>query len=270
VIPTRRVARAGLAFAIACSDADTPPGEGVGDVSTGGSADPTVTYAFAWDVAGVAFESAAPALRLRSDLGIVWTLSHLAIGTYTAELVPCADDVTLASPVRDGLAFAGHSADPNALTVYVDTVETLPGPVALLPDSPLVTGPIASKAGRYCEVYVAARRIRPDWTGFETALDGFSVVIEGTWQRDGEGPVPFRGDAIAAAALVTPIRAPSGEPFTFYGGVQSGRVAVTRRLATLMDGLDPAELEATDVAYGALVNLLTTATATVDVSLSSR
>ncbi len=213
--------------------------------------DATAVVRYRTDVTLGAARLEAGVLVVTNDLGLTFRLTDVWVGDYAVALVPC--EAARRTEVRwpSGLAWANHG-EPTPTEVLVALPHSLLAPPASGDLAVAALEPI-----RYCTAYLGTRRVRPDWEGRPStpALDGFSLVLRGTWVRPGEAAQPLSAEAIPAVAALIPV--------SIDGMDRSVTVTFVRDLGRLMDGLDPRALQSDELAYRALRNLQEHVTVTV-------
>lgn len=194
-----------------------------------------VSYAVAWDLTGTEQQDGARVLH--TDLGYEVRLTRLVVVEHTVSLVPCVDTVTALADLVVPVARAGHPAsdDPSSLVAI--------RPVDALHEATVTLG-IANPGGAsYCGVHWVVADAPAG-----SPVEGRSIVVEGTWRRGGE-----QGSLAWTSAW------PQGRSTPVaLAGVGSDRLAVTvtRRLSTLLDGVELATARDLEGLWQVLVHLV--------------
>ncbi|MCB9666135.1 MAG: hypothetical protein H6732_18650 [Alphaproteobacteria bacterium] len=202
-----------------------------------------VQYTVVWDPAGTTLEEGARVLH--TDLGYEVRLTRLLVVEHTVSLVPCVDRSTalLGWPVATAWAAHPASDDPSSLvaTRAVDALD--PSPVTL--------GTTHPGGEAYCGAHWVVADAPPG-----SPHAGHSLVVEGSWRK---------GDRAGTLAWTSAWPQGRSTPIDL-GALGTDRVAVTvtRRLATILDGVDLATARDLEGLWQVLVHLVDDTTVRVD------
>lgn len=195
----------------------------------------SVTWAFAWDEAGLVREVDG-GWTTTTDLGVRVHVTRAELVTFTASLVPCETHAADAW-VPWSSAWAGHGGFTDPTHVVAPVHEDV---VALRPTQ-VDTGPVPEAT--YCQVHALLAR---DATA---ASEGTSLRLDGTWAApDGRTGVL----ALRTARARGVVRELS------TGGTGAWTVTLTRHPARWFDGIRFVDGE--DVATDVLTAVLDTMT----------
>lgn len=215
-------------------------------------------------------------VRLQSDLGYEIEIERAFLLQSSVSLVDCEgvggdvwDDFVAGLRVltTPGRAYAGHgeALDPSAV-VTPTYVDLLAAPGALQSTS---LGARSFASTRYCRVHQLVAMsyepalVREAPEGVD--LSAVSLALEGAWRSPGQEswhPLALRS-TLSFGALVDLPEVYEGELHDAYA-----QVRITRRLASLMDGIDLASFTEDEVARALLRNLVTHAQVRVVVGAS--
>lgn len=221
-------------------------------------------YELRWKTDGVSWDPSTQRFTLTNNLGVLFEIDRGYLVNYSAELTECDPDPEpwgwrLLSLPR---AWAGHaegSASPSA--VWTQRVERLG------PGEPLEFGRVQPPAQRYCGVHYLVARANPNPTGEpdDLPLEGVSLYLEGRAQHPGGLPQPFvvqTGLPVGVLTHLYPLGAYGDDAQALALDTAQGgaTVRITRDLAAVFQGADPATMSARTLERHLLGNLADSAT----------
>lgn len=189
-----------------------------------------------------------------NDLGFNVTVTHGYMVSFSAQLVPCPDDVldggtTTGALLRtlfgSGVAHASDGTeelDSSGVQAYV---EGLKNPVATL------RGPAQALGHTYCRVHYLIARGPEGIASLPTdvAMEGTSLYLTGTWRLGQGDETSFEWRTASPTALFGELEG------TLNSANTGAEVTITRSLGRLFDGVDFAVMTADEGEKQALLNL---------------
>lgn len=258
-----------LLLAPNCTSEQGAPGSG-GAGGSGGSADPGAllrgtTWSLTWDQARVTRPEGG-GWSVDTDSGYRVHVTSGWLVDYSVSLGLCDEGGQGGGGSALGRFFGVRSAyaheDGNASTIDLQHAEDLTGSLeAHRPWS------AAFPAARYCRVHWLAGRGDPRLdspAGID--LQGLSLVLAGTWERDGA-----RGDLAVSTwwpqgylVDLDAVTAPGWPAAASDGEARVAEITVKRSLGSLFDGIDLARASDEELAGRVLENLALYTEATVE------
>jgi hypothetical protein len=218
-------------------------------------------WTLAWDDAGVSYP-AGGGFDVETDLGYrvhvqeAWILSHsVSLGRCDPASVSAEEGTSeqawwQALPIRTAHA---HVEDTDPSTIETSWIEDLTEPHDIEVSTSFA-------AARYCRAHWLLARATEPTTGAEgVSMENRSLVLKGTFERDGEA-VPFaidtwwpHGALLDLPATMDPI---DHEAARRDGAPRHAFVTVTRHLGRMFDGID-FEAASQDQIDGTVIDHLT-------------
>ncbi|MCB9744178.1 MAG: hypothetical protein H6740_16390 [Alphaproteobacteria bacterium] len=197
-----------------------------------------VRYVSAWDTEGLT--RSAEGWELTNDQGYRVRVRSGWIVTNSLSLVECATASLQPQPLGlalvEATAFAGHGGetDPSALP--------LPVAQSLTALEPQTLAELQFTAARYCEAHQLVARVIDGAQGApeSPALTGLSLTVEGAWAGKDDAWTPFTVESSAAFGKLHALEDVEGEGARL-------ELTLTRKLATLFDGVDFREADEDDI-----------------------
>jgi hypothetical protein len=223
---------------LVCSVGCTPP--------EGAARGHYVVYELAWDTEGVEFGARGKGWAVTNDLGYRVELLEGYLSSYSIAFLPCDNDPAAKGPPASGrlwelLGAATAYAAPSA--VAFNPAMLLPGHIENLAKPRLrTTETRRPPPTRFCRVHYLVARAERDAVSlpFTHQMVDVSLFVRGYRQsvHDAE-PVAFSIETKAANGVAQQVALTAGGEGVEIDTARSNATAtVTRKLATLFDGVD--------------------------------
>jgi hypothetical protein len=219
----------------------------------------TVTYVLAWDMGNVVPNDKGEWV-FDTPLGYRVTMTTGYITSYSTELIACPHYHNifewLDSWLMGQAVFANHATIADESQVPYGVVESLTNPTSM------TWGQATLSETRYCQWHYAVGGAKKTTQHMpsDVEMNRLSVYITGTYARANESETAFLISAIFGDGVLADFAsAPQA-----VAEVQNGAldITLTRRLDTLLDTLDFAEMNERELAIAFLRQLVTTTTVT--------
>jgi hypothetical protein len=223
-----------------------------------------VDILLAWDRESVA--AGETGATLTNDLGYDIDVIDLELTTYSIELIPCDEELfrrlqngEIKTQARLSLissASAGHGSVPRPTRTSHVQIET-----PLRPSAPLLAERLNVPAYRYCQAHFAIAREpqSPAQVAGNAPAKGMSLRLQGRYRRGGEAWTPVKLETPVAHGVLLDL-APE-MPKEGIELEEGDAVVITRKLATVFDGVDFAAMAPPEAARQILRQIVKDATA---------